>query len=145
MRGPTARQWRASAMSPSRTVMSPSCIFFDPATSAISVDLPTPSGPTMPTMMPLGMSSEMSSSATTLMGATGRSVPTGGAPASAGDAIDRSPHSLGQRPDGGARVDEVLQLGRPDRRVLGLHVADAADTGLDPLDVVPDHLFGQLD
>ena len=53
-------------MSPSRTVTVPCCIFFEPAISAISVDLPTPSGPMMPTMMPLGMSSEMPSSATTL-------------------------------------------------------------------------------
>ncbi len=54
-------------MSPSRTVIVPSCIFFEPATSAISVDLPTPSGPTMPTMMPAGISSEMPSSATTFL------------------------------------------------------------------------------
>ena len=53
-------------MSPSRTVTLPCCIFLDPAISAMSVDLPTPSGPTMPTMRPLGMSSEMPSSATVL-------------------------------------------------------------------------------
>src|SRR6476659_6868296 len=37
MRGPTARRWRTLAMSPSRTVIVPSCNFLDPATSAISV------------------------------------------------------------------------------------------------------------
>src|SRR5215471_5347491 len=78
------------------------------------------------------------------METTGRSPPTVGAKAKAGDAIERSPPSLGQRPDGRARVDDVLQLGRPDRRVLDLDVADAADAGLDPFDVLPDHLLGQL-
>ena len=67
MRGPTARRWRTSAISPSRTVMPPSCSFFDPATRAMSVDLPTPSGPTMPTMMPLGMFREIPSSAATFL------------------------------------------------------------------------------
>ncbi|CAM4054856.1 hypothetical protein COEX109129_06085 [Corallococcus exiguus] len=66
MRGPTSRRCRASAMSPSRTITRPCCIFLAPATRAISVDLPTPSGPTMPTRMPLGTSSEMPSSATAL-------------------------------------------------------------------------------
>jgi len=66
MRGYTARRCRASPMSPLRTVTLPFCIFLDPAIRAIRVDLPTPSGPTIPTMMPLGMSIEMPSRAFTL-------------------------------------------------------------------------------
>jgi len=53
-------------MSPSSTVISPSWSFFEPAMMPMSVDLPTPSGPTIPTMMPLGMSIEMPSRAFTL-------------------------------------------------------------------------------
>ena len=66
MRGPTARRCRTSRMSPSSTVMVPSCISREPAISASIVDFPTPSGPTMPTMIPRGSSSEIPSSATTL-------------------------------------------------------------------------------
>ena len=63
MRGQASRRGAASAMSPPSTVTLPCCICLEPATSASSVDLPTPSGPITPTMRPLGMSSERPSSA----------------------------------------------------------------------------------
>src|SRR4051812_26587882 len=53
-------------MSPFSTVAWPVCSFLHPAIRPIRVDFPTPSGPTIPTMSPLGMSIEILSSATTL-------------------------------------------------------------------------------
>src|SRR6187455_811162 len=64
--GHTARRWRTSPMSPPSTVIEPSCSCFDPAISASKVDLPTPSGPTIPTMRPGGMSRSMLSRPLTL-------------------------------------------------------------------------------
>src|SRR5215468_5415534 len=158
-RGPTARRWPRSAMSPTSTITVPCCFFFEPAISAMSVDLPTPSGPTMPTMMPLVISIEMLSSATTLpyRCVTSLTETTGFPPTPADDSrgvddavdeISKVAALIGLRLAervGLRSQHEVLQPRRPDGRFFHFDVANAPDTRLDGLDVLLGDGSGHLD
>ncbi|EXI70433.1 MAG: hypothetical protein AW07_04109 [Candidatus Accumulibacter sp. SK-11] len=66
MRGQMLSRWRLLAMSPASTCKVPCCSLRAPEISASRLDLPTPSGPMMPTMQLAGIASVMPSSATVL-------------------------------------------------------------------------------
>src|SRR5262245_13447651 len=151
-----------SAISPSSTVMRPSCSFFDPAISPRSVDFPTTSGPITPTSRPGGMSTEMASSASALpyrwVTASTRTTGWAASPAAVPGVAGVGMFLLGVRGRVGrsgrrahtglglAGAEETaLEPVRPHGVVPHLHVADSTDAGLDVLDVVGDQRLGHLD